>query len=69
MSRAEVPPPTSGLSVGGRAREAAGISWVYCRVWHRVGCSARSMVRREVAEERAESKVPYQSSQPKYHIS
>lgn len=42
-SRAEVT-PTCGLSVGGRAGEAAGTSWVYCRVWHHVGCSLRSML-------------------------
>lgn len=45
-----------GLSVGGRASEA-GISWVYCRVWHRVGCSCSNTVGREVAEERAEGLI------------
>lgn len=45
MSRAEVT-PTRGPSVGGRAGEAAGVSWIYCRVWLRVGCSSRSMLGR-----------------------
>lgn len=35
-SRAEVT-PMCGLSVGGRAREAAGMSRVYWRVWCSVG--------------------------------
>lgn len=51
-SRAEVT-PMCGLSVGGRAREAAGMSRVYWRVWYSVGCRMRSVLGRKAAEQRA----------------
>lgn len=45
--------PMCGLSVGGRAREAAGMSRVYWRVWYSVGCHMRSVLGRKAAEQRA----------------
>lgn len=51
-SRAEVT-PMCGLSVGGRAREAADMSRVYWRVWYSVGCHMRSVLGRKAAEQRA----------------
>lgn len=51
-SRAEVT-PMCGLSVGGRAREAADMSRVYWRVWYSVGCRMRSVLGRKAAEQRA----------------